>query len=164
VTGLDNMNTPNQPIDLEHFQQQIGSISDQLGAAWSGDEEWASHRLGAIASNDKNRAIEELINRIYQDAVAKGGTALGSKDEIRSAALNARSALQTPSIRSTICRFLGPITGKGSREVAVELAKASIPLVVAGTLAVPASPLVWGLIGFAAARIGTVWLCGDDKT
>jgi len=41
------------------------------------------------------------------------------------------------------------------------LAKACVPL--AGQLLLPASPLVWGLIGFAAARIGTVWLCGDDK-
>ena|SRR3569833_991852 len=91
-------------------------------------------------------------------------TTYESKEEVRSAALEARSALQTPTIRSTICRFLAPLTGKSAREVAIELAKACIPLIVAGQLIVPASPLVWGLIGFAATRIGTAWLCGDDTT
>jgi hypothetical protein len=152
---------PNQAIDMKRFEQQVAFVTDQIGAAWSGDDEWSSARLGAVSTDEKNRVVEELLNRIYQDTSAQPDTSLGSKDEIRAAALDARSALQTPSIRSTICGFLGPITGKSARDVAIELAKACIPLVVTGQLAVPASPLVWGLIGFAAARIGAVWLCGD---
>jgi hypothetical protein len=156
------MTANHQPLNIERFQDQVGTIADQLGKAWSGDEEWASRRLGAVAGDDKNRALEELLNSIYRDAIARPGTSLGSKEQLRSAALEARAALQSPSVRSTICRFLRPITGKGSREVAVELAKACLPLIIAGTLALPASPLLWGLIGFAAARIGTVWLCGEE--
>lgn len=157
------MSSANRPIDIERFPDEVASIADHIGAAWSGDEEWTSRRLGAIAGDDKNRAIEEVINRVYNDTTQKGAP-IGSKDEIRSAALEARSALQNPSIRSTICRILGPLTGKSGREVAVELAKACIPLVIAGQLAVAASPLVWGLMAFTATRIGTLWLCGDDKS
>jgi len=158
--GLHNK-PKHEQIDLRRFELEVGVVADQIGTAWSGGEHWNPARIGAVSVNEKNRAIEELVNRIYQDTTAHSGTSLGSKGEIRTAALAARSALQTPSIRATICGFLGPLSGKSARDVAVELAKACVPLVVAGQLAVPASPLVWGLIGFAAFRIGTVWLCGD---
>ena len=157
------MSTSNRMTDLNAFPEQVATITDQIEAAWTGDEEWRSQRFGAIAGNDKNRLIDELLNRVYRDTTAPGAPTIAPKEEIRSAAVSAKSALQTPSVRATICRFLTPLTGRSSKEIAVEVAKASIPLVVAGTLPVASSPLVWSLIGFAAARIGAGWLCGGEE-
>jgi hypothetical protein len=121
-----------------------------------------SHRLVAVSAEDKDRVIERVLNQVYEDATTQAGESLGPKGEIRTAALEARAALQTPSIRMTLCRVLGPLTGKTSREVTIELTKACLPLVLTGQLAVPAAPLVWGLLGFTVAWVGARWLCNDQ--
>jgi hypothetical protein len=155
------MMVPNDPIDVAEFDRRVGSIADQLAAVWTGSDALGPQRLGMVAGADKNRVFEDVLNQIYQDATTSEAASLGSKEEVREAALAARSALQNPSIRSSICRALGPLAGKSSREVTVELAKACVPLALTGQIAVPASPLVWGILGFAVAWVGATWLCRE---
>jgi hypothetical protein len=156
------VSSPRGSVDIERFEQQVASITDQLEAVWTGDEALRSRQLGALAMDDKDQVVEDVLNQLYTDATTKAEVSLGSKDEVRTAALEAKAALQTPAVRQTLCRILRPITGKSSREMAVELAKAGLPLALTGQLAVPAAPLVWGLLGFTAAWLGVTWLCRDQ--
>jgi hypothetical protein len=154
--------TPLQaPLDAEQFGQQVASIADQLAAVWTGTDDLKEGGLG-VASADKDRVIERVLNQAFQDATTRAGDSLGHSSEIRAAALEARAALQTPSIRTTLCRALGPLRGKTTREITIEMAKVSLPLVLTGQIAVSAAPLVWGLIGFTVAWLGTSWLCGEQ--
>jgi hypothetical protein len=153
------MRSLSQSIDVEEFQQQVATIAGQIDAVRAGIDPAFSRRLGAVSGDDKALIVDEVVNQVYQDAATKA--ALGSKEELRQAALEVRSALRNPSIRAALCRSLGPVTSKSSREFAVELTKASLPLVLTGQLAVPASPLVWGLLGVSVAWVGLTWLCSD---
>jgi hypothetical protein len=157
------MSSPHESIDMERFQQQVASITDQLEAVWTGYDVQRPPPLGVVSNDARDQVVDEVLNQIYEDATTKAGASLGSRDEIRAAAREVRSALQTPSTRSMICRALGAFTGKSSREITVEMTKIFLPLAIAGQLAVPASALVWGILGFAAAVIGTTFLCGDES-
>lgn len=157
------MNFIHKSIDIDDFQRQAASITDQLETAWSGHDAWRQSQLGAVSSNERNQAIEEVLDQVYEDATKTSGESFGSRDEIRAAALEVKSALQTPSTRSMICRALRAFTGKSSREMTVEIIKICLPLAIAGQLAVPVSALVWGILGFTAASIGKTWLCGDES-
>jgi hypothetical protein len=156
------MTTSQAPLDAERFEQQVASIADQLAAVWTGTDDLKEGGLGVASAADKDRVIERVLNQVFEDATAGAGDALGHKSEIRAAALEARAALQTPSIRTTLCRVLSPLRGTTTREITIELAKVSLPLVLTGQIAVSASPLVWGLLGFTAAWLGTSWLCGEQ--
>ena len=72
-----------EQIDLGRFELEVGVVADEIGAAWSGDEHWIPARVGAVSVNERNRAIEELVNRIYQDTTAHSGTSLGSNAQFR---------------------------------------------------------------------------------
>jgi hypothetical protein len=155
------MSSPYDLIDIDVFKQQVCSTADHLEAVWTGYD--LRTPLGAVASDEKNQVIEEVLNQVYEDATEKPEDYLGSPEEIRVAALEVRSALQTPSIRSTICRLLLPLTGKSTREIVVEITKVCLPLAIAGQLTLPASPLVWAILGFTVATIGTTWLCSPES-
>ena len=149
-------------VDIDQFSRQAASIADRLEGLWSGGDSLRAERLGAVAGEDRERVFEDVLNQIYSDAAARSDGSLGSKEDIRAAALEARAALQTPSVRTSLCRALGPLANKSSRELTTELAKACLPLALTGQLAVPASPLVWGLLGFTVAWVGANWLCHDQ--
>ena len=153
------MSSPYDSIDIEEFRQQVCSTVDNLEEVWTGYDLRAPSPLGAIASNRIDQVIEEVLNQVYEDATKKTGEHIGSKEEIRVAALEVRSLLQTPTFRSTICRTLLAITGKSTREIVMEITKVCLPLAIAGQLAFPPSALFWAILGFTVATIGTTWLC-----
>jgi hypothetical protein len=157
------MSSPHEQIDIERFERQVASITEQLDVLWTGYDVPRSPPLGAVSNDERTQVVEEVLNQIYEDATKNGGAALGSKDEIRTAALEVRMALQTPSIRVVICRALRAVTGKGSRDMALGITKIVLPLAIAGQIAVPVSALVWSILGFTVATIGAVWLCGDEN-
>jgi hypothetical protein len=157
------MSSPHEQIDMALFERQVASITEQLDVLWTGSDLPKSPPLGAVSGDERKQVVEEVLNQIYEDATKGDGAALGSKDEIRAAALKARTALQTPPTRAVICRALHPVATKGSREMALEITKFCLPLAIAGQIAVPVSALVWGILGFAVATIGVVWLCGDEN-
>jgi len=151
--------------DARQFQEQVASITDYFQSVWTGGENWKQSAFGAVASDQKNVAIEEVLNQVYRDTTTgvSAHPALGSREELRAAALDTKSALQTPSVRAKICRALGPIGGKSSREVAVDLTKSVLPLMLTGQIVFSASPIAWALLAFTIASIGVNWICGDKN-
>lgn len=156
------MSSAYDSIDIESFRQAACSTADNLEAVWSGYDLQAPPPLGVVASDERNQVVEEVLNQVYEDATKKAGDKLASREEVRTAALEVRTALQTPAIRETICRPLQALTGKSTREIVLELFKVCLPLAVAGQLAFPPSTLFWGILGFTVATIGTTWLCGQE--
>lgn len=157
------MSSSSEQIDIVHFEQQVASITEQLSLVLTDVEVPKSHPLGAISNDEKKQLLEEVLNQIYEKATKNGETELASKEDIRTAALEVRTALQIPSTRVVICRSLRAVTGKGGRELALEITKICLPLAIAGQIVIPVSALVWSILGFAVASIGVDWLCGDES-
>jgi hypothetical protein len=151
------------PTDMDRFNSDVATVTDQLQAVWTGYDAGRPPPLGVASNDERNQVVEEVLNQIYEDATQEKVSSLGSQEDIRVAAMSVRSALQTPSTRARICSALQAATGKSNRELAVEITKMLLPLAVAGQIVLPVSALVWGILGFAVAAIGTTWLCSKEN-
>ncbi|RII30435.1 MAG: hypothetical protein CXR30_05475 [Geobacter sp.] len=156
------MSPTGETIDIEHFNSQVASLTDKLLTVYSGYEMPKARCLGFLSVDEKQQVVDEVLNQIYHDATKKGGVSLGAAEEIRTAALDVKSALKEHPTRSAICRALRACTGKSNRETVLEVTKICLPLAIAGQIALPVSALVWAILGLAVASIGTSMICGEE--
>jgi hypothetical protein len=151
------MHRADQAEQITAFEVDVLRIVRQLESVWTGGDRGTGQGFSAT---NRERAVEETLEQAYRDA-SRPAQQLASDDELRSAAGEAKTALEHTATRSALCRVLQSATEQ-SQNVAQLLIPACLPLALTGQIPVSATPLVWGLVCFAIGRIGVSVFCGGQ--
>jgi hypothetical protein len=127
-------------------QDASGSgFSESLSMSESPKLRWFSNRKPKEIEEEINQAIIVVENSEIFDSLKVPG-----------------KAKLTDTLRSILCPTLKCL----SNDV-FEIAKVSIPILLslslAGTIALPAEPLVFGVVAFIIAKSGVITACNDHK-